>query len=801
MECNRDEAARSKAIAERKFIVKDFRGAKKFAMKAHALFPGLEGIEQMVATFEVHLSAENKVNGEADWYRVLGTASAADDGTVRKQYRKLALMLHPDKNKSVGAEGAFKLLSEAWSVLSDKTRKAAYDQKRNGRSFQMKATSPSNGPPPPSSNGFYNFAEANASTSGGNTGTSRTNTGTSRVNKNSSVPGTTFWTVCLKCKVQYEYLRKYLNHNLLCPNCHQPFIAKETPPPVRKGSGSSARQNSSSKTKISGVRLGSSSNSHARNIFEWVPFSGPAGASTVSQVASVVQQTYEKVKKEREDAQAKKRREKSLKRKSHVYDKTGFAVFDEHPDFAKKRRGIYDADLDSIIHMNSRSGEVGRRRHETTEINGVGIPDHLRELPYRVLRDILAEKAMKEIRNSVRQKKWSDLASSDLQKEKSSRNAHEEEKGSENTKLNSDSCNQGSRRSETLRDKATFVPISIDVPDPDFCDFDKDRTENSFSVNQVWAAYDDDDGMPRYYAFIHRILLRNPFKMQIRWLNSKTSSEPSMHNWVGSGFTKTCGDFETGGFETYDSLDAFSHKVRWVKGGKGDSRIFPCKGEVWALYRNWSPDWDELTASEVIHKYEMVEVLADYDDEVGVIVIPLVKVAGFKAVFHHHLDPKEARRIPREEMLRFSHQVPAKLLSGTEASNAPKGCWELDPAAISIELLQVLGPMMLEDLLENDVNDSERPAQEGDPEKATSQVVQESTEDVRLNAQMETGAKETADVTISDVNGMEGPAHEGNPEKTISKETWENTEDVWLNARIESVGKGAAEVIILDGGE
>ncbi|GAB2214375.1 hypothetical protein Droror1_Dr00018718 [Drosera rotundifolia] len=794
MECNRDEAARSKAIAERKFLAKDFRGAKKFAMKAHALFPGLEGIEQMLATFEVHLSAENKVNGEADWYRVLGTTSAADDDTVRKQYRKLALMLHPDKNKSVGAEGAFKLLSEAWSLLSDKTRKAAYDQKRNGRSFQMKATRPSNGPPPPSSNGFYNFAKANASTS-------RASTGTSRVNKNSSVPGTTFWTVCLKCKVQYEYLRKYLNHNLLCPNCHQPFIAKETPPPVRKGSGSSARQNSSSKTKASGVRPGSSSNSNSRNNFEWVPFSGPAGASTVSQVASVVQQTYEKVKKEREDAQARKRREKSLKRKSHVYDKTGFAAFDEHPDFAKKRQVIYNADWDSMNHMNRRTGEDGRGRHETTEINGFGKPDHLRELSYPVLRGILTEKAMKEIRNNVRQKKWSDLASSDLQKEKSSRNAHEEEKESENAKLNFDSSNQGSRRSGTFRDKATFVPMSIDVPDPDFCDFDKDRTENSFSENQVWAAYDDDDGMPRYYALIHRILSRNPFKMQIRWLNLKTSSEPSMHNWVGSGFTETCGDFETGGFETYDSLDAFSHKVRWVKGSQGDGCIFPSKGDVWALYRNWSPDWDKLTASEVIHKYEMVEVLSHYDDEVGVVVIPLVKVAGFKTVFHHYMDPKEARRIPSEEMLRFSHQIPAKLLSGREAPNAPKGCWELDPAAIPVELLQVIGPMMLENLLEDDLNDSEQPAQEGDPVKATSQGVQENTEDVRLNGQMEFEAKETADVTISDVNGTEGPAHGGDHEKAISQEVRKNTVDVRLSARIDSVGKGAAEVIILDGGE
>ncbi|KAK1319157.1 hypothetical protein QJS10_CPB04g00213 [Acorus calamus] len=86
----------------------------------------------------------------------------------------------------------------------------------------------------------------------------------------------------------------------------------------------------------------------------------------------------------------------------------------------------------------------------------------------------------------------------------------------------------------------------------------------------------------------------------------------------------------------------------------------------------------------------MVEVLEDYNEEQGVSVTPLVKVEGFKTVFHRHLDPKEVKRIPREEMFRFSHQVPSCLLTGEEAHNAPKGCRELDPAATPVELLQVI---------------------------------------------------------------------------------------------------------------
>ncbi|CBI27669.3 unnamed protein product, partial [Vitis vinifera] len=88
MECNKDEATRAKEIAEKKFIARDIAGAKKLALKAQNLFPGLNGLPQMLLTLDVHISAENKINGEADWYGILGVNPLADDDTVRKQYRK-----------------------------------------------------------------------------------------------------------------------------------------------------------------------------------------------------------------------------------------------------------------------------------------------------------------------------------------------------------------------------------------------------------------------------------------------------------------------------------------------------------------------------------------------------------------------------------------------------------------------------------------------------------------------------------------------------------------------------------------
>lgn len=241
-----------------------------------------------------------------------------------------------------------------------------------------------------------------------------------------------------------------------------------------------------------------------------------------------------------------------------------------------------------------------------------------------------------------------------------------------------------------LSNKKISKQDSIVVPDPEFHDFDKDRLEKLFESDQIWATYDSEDGMPRFYAFIQKVISLRPFKCRMSFLNSKTNAEFGPMNWVGSGFAKTSGDFRVSRYAISDTANIFSHRVYGEKGARGIIKIYPRKGETWALYKNWSLDWNELTPDEVIYKYDIVEVIDDYSEEEGIVVAPLVKVAGFRAIFHKHMDPNENRKIPREEMFRFSHQVPSYLLTGDEAHNAPKGCRELDPAAIPSDLLQVI---------------------------------------------------------------------------------------------------------------
>ncbi len=64
-----------------------------------------------------------------DYYEILGVSRDATDEELKKAYRKLAIQYHPDRNQgNKEAEEKFKEINEAYSVLSDATKRAQYDQ-------------------------------------------------------------------------------------------------------------------------------------------------------------------------------------------------------------------------------------------------------------------------------------------------------------------------------------------------------------------------------------------------------------------------------------------------------------------------------------------------------------------------------------------------------------------------------------------------------------------------------------------------------------------------------------------------
>ncbi|KAL3835706.1 hypothetical protein ACJIZ3_010442 [Penstemon smallii] len=671
MECNRDEALRAKEIAEQKFWAKDIKGAKKFALKAQNLYPELEGISQMVLTLEVYLSAEEeKIYGQPNWYSVLGVTRLADDETIKKQYRKLALLLHPDKNRSIGGEGAFKIISQAWSLLSDKHKKKEYDQRYSANFAQRKQTTNEGPSKPPKQNGFSNIAKVSSSQGKVPKGnkSSKKDAPSGPYPSHKKEPQT-FWTVCQRCRMQYEYFRMYLSQYLLCPSCNEAFYAVETEPPTTKVSKRSSQTQQWKNASQQGT-CGASRN----NGSQWAPFSESASSGSTVQAANMVKQAYEKVKWERQKAQAATRREEALLRKNLASKRNIGAEFSGNINAAKRRKVVEDCGTSK----------------ETTKQDSL---QRCSNMLNGELKQLLMDNAREELRKIVRNAAVQEVH--ECNKENVTKDINDNSVGSHGATVETKSqfplnkLNIGTPRPCGGREQVE--QLLVNVPSSEFYDFEKDKKEHCFNNNQVWAVYDDDDGMPRNYAMIHDIISLDPFKVRMSWLNSITNCRSGYgRSWFINGFSKTCGEFQIGRTEILNSLDCFSHNVRCVKCTPNTIQIYPRKGEVWALYRNWSPEWNELTEDEVIYKYDMVEIVEDYDDELGIIVIPLVKIAGFKAVFHQHFNPSEIRRIPKEEMSRFSHQVPSHLITGREGLKYPKGCYELDPAAIPFEILEVM---------------------------------------------------------------------------------------------------------------
>jgi len=65
---------------------------------------------------------------EKEYYKILGVNKNASEDEIKKAYRKLALKYHPDKGGDAENEKKFKEASEAYQVLSDKQKRAQYDQ-------------------------------------------------------------------------------------------------------------------------------------------------------------------------------------------------------------------------------------------------------------------------------------------------------------------------------------------------------------------------------------------------------------------------------------------------------------------------------------------------------------------------------------------------------------------------------------------------------------------------------------------------------------------------------------------------
>ncbi|KAI9106974.1 hypothetical protein K1719_022502 [Acacia pycnantha] len=233
-----EEAERLLGVAEKLLSGRDLTGSREFAILAQETEPLLEGSDQILAVIDVLIASDIRLNNHLDWYAILQVDRRSGDiDFIKKQYRRLALLLHPDKNRFSHADHAFKLVAEAWAILSDPAKKSLYD-KELGFFSTVDLTAPGWAHqeklpvrrPGPGSGG------------GGNQGFDFRNNGTNATrdavaDENSRWNPSTFWTACPYCYLLCEYDKIYEGCCLRCQNCERSFhgVSIPTLPPLVAG--------------------------------------------------------------------------------------------------------------------------------------------------------------------------------------------------------------------------------------------------------------------------------------------------------------------------------------------------------------------------------------------------------------------------------------------------------------------------------------------------------------------------------------------------------------------------------------
>ena len=627
MNINRDEALRAQSLAESLMQKSDFTSARKLAIKAHSMDSTLENISHMTMVCDVHCAAAKEKmlsNNEMDWYGILQVDMNANDVIIKKQYRKLALLLHPDKNKLPGAEAAFKLIGEAQRTLLDKGKRMVYDMKRKSsvrpappppyRSQRV----PCDDPPP-----TWQTSEYMRSVYEGVRPENMMHRPRPPRKRAGFGQRSTFWTSCFFCGSRYEYGREYIKRGVSCQSCKKLFVAFEVPFVPPQGSCSYNHQNTSSFPQQS--QRACPPEPHRRTDDPATAFTGKAAASTA------------------ENNKGKRKRERKDMDESS-----------ESSDSGSSSESEDDETMAAGEDMGSSGGKEPRRSVRSK-----------RHVSYN---ECLSDDDDGDFGNDI-----GENVDTEKEEEKQTHEDHHHHQATET--LNSEEkIEEDSLDDSSLGGEAGEANV-ISCDDPEFSDFDKLREKSCFDKGQVWALYDEGEGMPRFYALIREVTTSPNFSVKYVWLEAGEDETRDLPVSVGS-YVRGEEEAKT------NSSDLFSHLVQSkTRRNAKNFTVFPGRGETWALFKNWDMD----LSSDSPREYEFVEILSDYAEGGMISVGFLFKVEGFKYVYSPMPEEEaDTFEIQHHEFFRFSHRVPSFRLKGTEGRGVLEGWYELDPAALPV---------------------------------------------------------------------------------------------------------------------
>ncbi|KAG6596710.1 Chaperone protein dnaJ 49, partial [Cucurbita argyrosperma subsp. sororia] len=640
------EARRLRELAETKFRDSNLKSALKYAKRAHRLDPNLDGAAEILTSLQILRVAAGSPD---EWYGILQVEPFAHINTIKKQYKKLALLLHPDKNPYAGSEEAFKLVNEAFRFLSDKVRRKEYDLKLRIRIQDEK----------------IGDADAEVATE-----------------------SETFWTACSTCQLLHQFEKRYVGYNLVCPSCRKSFKAVEVvhnePEIVENGH------------MVRGRRLRNLSSRQNSGSFQGLepPSSRKKMSTTQSKRNSSVKKTS------------------SEKEKGMEMNGKAVSVEDE------LRNGDLEEEHDSDDEIWSRRRlRSGSMRKKMSSVDEVLERSKLKPVKMEEEMMTLAELQSQVIRKARKEKMKLKLKEEEEAEERENKRKKGIEDGDDNDdderltlkemegllriRRQEASKRAGFPRNEKQRNLKKDVNLEIKkqgsscdldmmVEDSDFYDFDKDRMERSLKKGQVWAIYDDDDGMPRHYGLIEAVTV-NPFEVKMSWLDVQNNGEERLLSWEKLGFHVSCGRFKVSKKTTIDSLNIFSHVVDCERAAKEVYRIYPKKGSVWALYKEQEAldaEKKRNVSSTKKRTYDIAVFLTTYSEMHGLSMAYLEKVDGYKTIFkRREIGYHAIRWFGKDDIQLFSHQIPARKLSVDEELGHLKDCWELDPASLPSDLV------------------------------------------------------------------------------------------------------------------
>lgn len=243
-------------------------------------------------------------------------------------------------------------------------------------------------------------------------------------------------------------------------------------------------------------------------------------------------------------------------------------------------------------------------------------------------------------------------------------------------------------RSSSCSDEASFTQLSNTSMNAVDSGGSNVRIQNhkpkwsskDFVREQIWVIYDGPDAMPRLYARISDVI--SPTTVRVTYLEPHPVRDEEIQ-WVEESLPMACGIFRAGRATADLEMSRFSHLVKCDRSTKKSFyRIYPRKGEIWAMYENWNGNWKN--SDHVRCQCRVVEILSDFSEEAGINICSLIEVKGCLTFFQRQLYEgfQLTRQLSGPEVLSFSHRIPAFTVVGIRDGKIPKGSWHLEPDAL-----------------------------------------------------------------------------------------------------------------------